>query len=172
MRLKKIIVIFLLIAVLLMPVSVFADISFPDPPSEVWSYWVVVEKNAGYYYLVCSYNPITMQSYGSNILLDGIGKVYPLDKKKGQWVMPQEITVGFYGLTAMHASNHDIAFDDGSGFFFLRDRGTLLFPEAMKADFGMILRTISAGLIPLLGCLTLVISFRKGWAFLRRQLTH
>lgn len=174
MGIKKLIAIFLLIAVLLMPVSVFAGMSFPDPPSDVWEYWVIVEqiRNPGYFDLVCSYNPIMMQSYGSGILLNGTFRVYSLDKVNGRWANAQEFTQPTYGLSAMHASNHDIAYDDGSGFFFLRDRGTLLFPEAMKADFGIILRTISAGLIPLVGLLILAISFRKGWVFLKHQLMH
>lgn len=173
MNFKKIIAIFLLIAVLLMPVSVFAETSFPDPPSDVWEYWVVIDKDGHRnYWLVCSYNPITMQSYGNKIIIDGIGKMYTLDKNKGEWVMPQDLTSSLIGIASMHKSNHDIAFDDGSGFFFRKTRNTLLFPATMKADFGMILRTISAGLIPLVGCLILGLSFRKGWAFLQNQLTH
>ena len=174
MKLKFIAILTMILLFVAMYVPVYADISFPDPPSDVWSYWVIVEqiRNPGYFDLVCSYNPIMMQSYGSGILLNGTFRVYSLDKNKGRWANPQEFTQTTYGISAMHASNHDIAYDDGSGFFFLRDRDSLLFPEAMKADFGMILRTISAGLIPLVGCLILVISFRKGWAFLQGQLRH
>jgi len=175
MRLKIITVATVLLLLLAMYVPVFADISFPDLPADVWEYWVIIDKDGkagGNYWLVCSHNPITMQSYGNKMFLGGIGKMYSLDKINGVWVMPQDLTAGFIGIFSMHKSNHDIAFDDGSGFFFLRDRDSLLFPEAMKADFGMILRTISAGLIPLLGCLILGISFRKGWEFLQGQLRH
>ena len=174
MRGKKIIAIFLLIAVLLMPVVVFAGISYPDPPDDVWNYWVIIDKDGkagGNYWLVGSRKPITMQSYGNKMFIDGIAQVYTLDKINGVWWRTSDITTGYIGISSMHKSNHDIAFDDGSGFFFRKIRDTLLFPATVTADFGMILRTISAGLIPLLGCLILGISFRKGWAFLRRQLT-
>ena len=172
MKLKFIAILTIIIILVVMCVPVFAGMSLPDPPTDVWSYWVVIEKNPGYYYLVCSYNPITMERYGSNILIDGIGKVYPLDKNKGQWVMPQDITIGFYGITAMHKSNHNVVYDDGSGFFFFRDRQSRLFQPTKNLDFGIILRNILAGLTPIVGLLILGISFRKGWAFLQGQLRH
>lgn len=48
----------------------------------------------------------------------------------------------------------------------------ILVAGMMGADSGMILRTISHGLILVSGCLILAISFRKAWAFLHSQLQH
>lgn len=171
MGIKKIIAIFLLIAVLLMPVAVFADIPIPDPPAGAYPYWVVIQ-NGRYIQLISAQEPIT-------VFFDGLGqpnlnyrnfKVY--DLSDNDWVFNFSSHVGGGVFDDLYASNHDIAYTDGSGFFFTPPKVSPLFLTAQETDFGMIWTIILDGLIPLAGLLILGISFRKGWAFLRNQLTH
>lgn len=177
MREKKLIAIFLLIAVLLMPVAVFADVPIPDPPSGAYSYWAVVLRPSGSVYLITCPNPIIaleQGSYGIQLTTEACHKTYNLID--GYWSYDKEgLGSTNWPIEHVYASNHDIAYSDGSGFFFTLPKVSELCQIVRQAEsqgaFGMIWRTISAGLIPLLGCLTLAISFRKGWAFLRRQLT-
>lgn len=168
---KRIIAFFVIIIMLLIPVSVFADTNIPDPPSEAWEYWVVVKNSQGYIYFVASHSPITVDTSGFKLNL-GSQQLYSL-LGDGTWNKTYEIeAAGVYYFSSMHKSNHDIAYDDGSGFFFLRPKVLRLIQAAKTADFGTILRTFLAGLIPLLGLLILGISLRKAFQFLRNQLMH
>lgn len=173
MRLKKIIAFFVLIAVILMPVAVFADTTIPDPPSDVWEYWVVVKDSQGYIHLYASHYPITVSTSGYTLFLNDGQQKYSLPYGGDTWDKKYEIAgQGSNGFYSMHKSNHDIAYDDGSGFFFLRPKVLRLFPTAKTTDFGTILRNFSAGLIPLVGLIVSVICLKKGWDFLRNQLMH
>ena len=171
MGIKKLIAIFLLIAVLLMPVAVFADVPIPDPPYGAYNYWVVVQVRNGTIYLLTSPNPITTPLNGSQMHLHGGFRVYYLTD--GHWSYDKEELAGAsYSINHIYASNHDIAYNDGSGFFFTLPKVSELFLTAQEADYGMIWKIILDGLIPLVGLLILGISFRKGWAFLQGQLRH
>ena len=170
MILKRIIAILIFIALFVMPVSVFADIPIPDPPYGAYNYWVVVHRTIGSIYLITSPNPMEAPTSGKQIHTHGGYRTYNLID--GYWSYDAE---GLSGLSVpinqVYASNHDIAYTDGSGFFFTLPKVSALYQAVQGADFGMIWKIILAGLIPLVGCLILGISFRKGWAFLRRQLT-
>jgi len=171
MRKKKIIAIFLLIAVLLMPVAVFADIPIPDPPYGAYNYWAVVEARWGAILLLTSLNPMEAPNAGTQILITGGYRVY--DLTDSYWNYYSEgLSSVTYNINHIYAASHDIAYTDGSGFFFTRPKVSALYQTAQKTDFGMVWTIILDGLIPLVGLLILGISFRKGWAFLRRQLTH
>jgi len=171
MNLKKIIVFFLLIAVLLMPVAVFADMPIPDPPPGAYPYWAVVLRTSGSIYLITSPNPLDAPTKGTQIYTHAGYKTYYL--ADGYWSYDMEgLSALSVPIESVYASNHDIAYTDGSGFFFTPPKVSALYLTAQKTDFGMIWTIILDGLIPLAGCLVLGISFRKGWAFLRRQLTH
>lgn len=174
MELKKFIAIFILIAVLLMPVAVFADVPIPDPPPGAFHYWVVVSLRNGNIRLFTSNNPITVPKKGTQLYAHNC-RMYILSDNSWnyEWESLSHVSSPF---EHMYAANHDIAYDDGSGFFFTPPKVSE-FCQAVrqvknKGTFGMILRTISAGLIPVLGCLILAISLRKGWAFLQGQLRH
>ena len=173
MKLKAIAIITAIILIVSY-VPVYADTVIPDPPSDAWEYWVIVtEKVTGNIYFWCSHNPITVRQDGSSYpMILYSEKYYRLDN--GNWVFIYESNSGqtIRNFDTMYASNHDIAYEDGSGFFFVRPKVSPL-SQGMKAtDFGTILRNFSVGLIPIIGCLILVISLRKGWEFLRTQLTH
>lgn len=174
MRGKKIIVFFVLIAVLLMPVAVFADVPMPDPPYGSLPYWVVADVY-GEICLYTSNNPITVDPEGYNKLVFCNYKKYKFINN--EWSYDKE-TLGQAqtGFEKIYASNHNIEYIDGSGFFFTPPKASTLYQIVRQAKtqgvFGMIWKIILAGLIPLVGLLILGISFRKGWAFLRRQLMH
>ena len=176
MRLKKGIAIFILIAVLLMPVAVFADVPMPDPPYGSLPYWVVADVY-GEIGLYTSNSPIRVDASGVyNKLLFYTLKKY--DFIDNQWVFDGNEWLGqvMTSFERIYASNHDIAYGNGSGFFFTLPKVSELCQIVRQAKsqgtFGMMWQIILAGLIPLVGLLILGISFRKGWAFLRRQLTH
>lgn len=167
----KIILILTVILLLVMNVPVFADTSIPDPPSDVWEYWVVVQDSQGYIHLVASHYPITVPTSGNKLNLDDGQQKYSLTYGGDTWNKQYELEEpGFFNFAIMHKSNHDIAYDDGSGFFFLRPKVLRLIQAAQTMDFGTILRNFSAGLIPLLGLLILGIALAKAWGFLRNQL--
>lgn len=178
MRIKKIIAIFLLIAVLLIPVSVFADVPIPETPPGAYSYWAVVLRTNGSVYLITSPNPITaldQGKYGIQVTTQASHKTYNLID--GYWSYDKEgLGSTNWPIEHVYASNHDIAYSDGSGFFFTPPKVSELSQIIRQAKnqgiFGMIWKIILDGLIPLVGLLILGISFRKGWAFLRNQLTH
>ena len=168
---KRIIAFFVLIALFIIPVSVFADIPIPDPPYGAYNYWAVVHRTTGSIYLVTSPNPMTAPPAGTQIYTHAGYKTYYLID--GHWSYDTE------GLSALsvpiehiYAANHDIAYTDGSGFFFTLPRVSVLYRVLEMMDSGTLLRTFSAGLIPLVGLIVLVFSFRKAWAFLQGLLRH
>lgn len=164
MKLKVISV--LIVILIVMSVPVYADVTFPAPPSDGMRYWVVYEMNG--IKLITSNSPVTVNTLGDRIYANDEFKWYKYEEN--QWVYFNQGPSMNTGMGTIHASNHDIAYNDGSGFFFLRPK--ILFQTMKTTDFGTILRNFSAGLIPVIGCLILVISLLKGWAFLRTQLTH
>lgn len=176
MKLKLIAILTVILLLVVMSVPVYAETPIPDPPAGAFSYWIVILRPNDSVYLVTSPNPITAWdkgNYGAQIFTHGSHKTYNLID--GNWSYDEEeLGSVSWPIKHVYASNHDIAYSDGSGFFFTPPKVSELYQAARQAknrgDFGMILRTISAGLIPVLGCLILVISFRKGWAFLQGQL--
>ena len=172
----KIILILTVIIILVMNVPVFADTSIPDPPYGAYDYWVVTDSY-GEIKLYTSPNPIRVKYNSSGNLVLYIYNLKKYILSGGYWSYDKEAYGALNaGFNTIYAANHDIEYKDGSGFFFTLPKVSELCQIARqmknKGTFGMILRTISAGLIPVLGCLILAISFRKAWVFLRTQLTH
>ena len=172
----KIILILTVIIILVMNVPVFADTSIPDPPYGAYDYWVVTDSY-GEITLYTSPNPIRVKYNSSGHLVLYIYNLKKYILSGGYWSYDTER----YGainssFNTIYAANHDIAYSDGSGFFFTLPKVSELCQVVRqmknKGTFGMILRTISAGLIPLVGLLILGISLRKGLEFLRIQLKH
>ena len=166
----KIVAIITVVILLVTYIPVYADTPIPDPPSDVWEYWVICD--GGYYYdfmCISSHNPITVSRNEKDIIFDTL-KYYLYENN--EWVLYiSDIDDGSVSFGTMYQANHDIAYYDGSGFFFLRPRVSLLYPTMERTDFGTILRTFSVGLIPIVGLIVLALSLRKAWAFLRGQLT-
>ena len=172
----KIVAILTVVILLISYVPVYADTPIPELPANGWEYWLVANvgtESGTYLYYVESHGPIVVQSENDHDLVFNTYRWYRyIDNewkivKQGQGTMIMNLE-----YIEIYAANHDIAYADGSGFFFLSPKVPPLYQEMKKMDFGTILRTFSVGLIPIIGCLILVISLRKGWEFLRTQLTH
>ena len=174
----KIKIILLIIAILMiaMCVPVYAETSIPDPPYGAYDYWVVIDSY-GEIRLYTSPNPIDVEYNSEGRLVLYIYNLKRYTLSGGYWSYDTERYGAIHSsFNTIYAANHDIAYSDGSGFFFTLPKVSE-FCQAVrqmksKGTFGMILRTISAGLIPVLGCLILAISFRKAWVFLQGQLRH
>ena len=117
----KIKIISLIIAILIMAmyVPVYAETPIPDPPYGSYDYWVVAQRN-GEVYLITSNRPITVEysEYSGYPYFQLYGyKRYILINK--QWSYDREV-LGSVEIRCdeIFASNHDIAYSDGSGFFF------------------------------------------------------
>ena len=165
---KKAIVLFLVVFVLLSVVTVPAYAEyfphFPDIPDDAYSYWVIVDRE-GSSRLYSSESPFQVEKSTGELVTTGSARCYIL--QNGEWDFTANVNSGWSTPFArMYVSNHDVPYDDGSGFFF-----SVLLRTMTLTDFWAILRNFSAGLIPVIGCLILVISLRKGWEFLRSQLT-
>lgn len=162
----RIISVIVVILILVMSVPVYADTPIPDPPSNEWEYWVIYDKPNYGLFCIFSETPITVTMDGTSITLRDFTRYYYEDN---QWKF-DGVYRGTPTFGTIYQSSHDIAYEDGSGFFFLRPKISLLYPTMKTMDFGTILRTFSVGLIPLLGLMILVISLLKAWEFLRTQL--
>ena len=173
MKIKIITVATVILLLVVMSVPVYAETTLPAPPTDACEYWVYAIDNDGpVIYLITGHNPITVRDEnGKEIVTGEGGKSYYYGNNK--WVFHVEVCDSIYnGSFAIVAANHDIEYEDGSGFFFECPKVSPLIQTMEGTDFGAILRTFSVGLIPIIGCLVLVISLRKGWEFLRTQLTH
>ena len=176
MKLKVISIITVILLMVAMSVPVYADTPIPPLPTDRWEYWVIV--NCGsvenpVIYCLSSHNEITVSSTNENTMIFNTYRWFKYVNNEWQITIEGSGTKNLYeDFIIIYASNHDIAYDDGSGFFFLSPKVHILYQMMKTTDFGTILRNFSAGLIPIIGCLILVISLRKGWEFLRTQLTH
>ena len=168
----KIVAILTVVIVLISCVPVYAETTLPAPPNDAYQYWVYMQDSVDVIYFITGHNPITVRDEnGKEIVTGGGGKCYYYENNK--WVFYVEVNNLIYNTGfVIVAANHDIAYEDGSGFFFECPKVSQLIQTMTVTDFGTILRTFSVGLIPIIGCLILVISLRKGWEFLRTQLTH
>lgn len=174
MKIKIITVVTVILLLVIMSVTVYAETPIPDPPYGSYQYWVVADSY-GATMLYTSPNPIRVDTSENHFGLHlYICKNYKLIN--GQWSYEKEFsTQVIAGFNTIYAANHDIAYRDGSGFFFtlpkVSELSQIVRQMKNKGTFGTVLRNFSAGLIPLVGCLILVISLRKGWGFLRTQLS-
>ena len=164
----KLVAILTAIILIVSYVPVYAETTLPAPPDDAYEYWVYAIGGQVIYFIT-GHNPITVRDEdGKEIVTGEGGKCYYYENNK--WVFQKEVYNVIYGDFVIVAANHDIAYEDGSGFFFVCPKVSPLIQTMEETDFGTILRTFSAGLIPIVGCLVLVLSLRKAWAFLRVQL--
>ena len=176
MKIKVIAIITVILLFVAMTVPVYADTTIPSPPDGVREYWVIANlgsiENPKIYYL-SSDNYIRVISPSDHTMRFNTYSWYKyVDNEWQYWKGGSGTMLLENDFLLIYASNHDIAYEDGSGFFFECPKVSPLIQTMRTVDFGTILRTFSAGLIPIIGCLILVISLRKGWAFLRTQLKH
>ena len=178
---KKVIIFLLVLMIVFIPVISLAEVL---PPNDGMSYYFQWYGNDDIPNLVSSNKPITIKVYGDSRELlntyqeDLLYRQYKyIDGNwKDQWGQIMTIKVGSVGHRIwqtfnVNSSNYDIP-NYAGGYFFIYPKVSQLKKATQGADFGMILRTISHGLILVSGCLILAICFRKAWAFLHNLLQH
>lgn len=177
---KKLLILTMILFVFMSVASFAADTQIPPLPSGLCRYYMIQDVYGARFRLLTSETPFVYDQSRGQIVNHTDGQVYEYecDIINGEteftcvfdWVsnfatsLPENVI----------ASNHDIYYgtreEIGTQVFFSAPSPIRAAMEIM--DFGMILRIFSAGLIPLVGLIVLVISFRKGWDFLRNQLMH
>ena len=118
----KIILILTVILLLVMSVPVYADTIIPNPPSDVWEYWVIYDYGIKMR-LLTSNSPITVSVSEDSIRATEGFKIYYYEGN--QWIFSGEGHTTVTSMETIYSSNHDIAYDDGSGFFFLQNSPTM-----------------------------------------------
>ena len=176
MKVKILAIITVILLLVVMSVPVYADTTIPPLPSDRLEYWVIANRGTvenPVFYCISSNNEITVDRTSGNTFILNTYRLHKYDDNEWQITIEGSDTKRVHDdFTIIHASNHDIAYDDGSGFFFLSPKVHILYQMMKTTDYGTILRTFSVGLIPLIGCLILGISLVKAWGFLRTQLKH
>ena len=165
----KITAILIVVMLLVSYMPVYAEADLPYIPEGAQQYWVYV-MNGPAIMFITGPRPITVRDENGKTIVTGEGgKCY--DYYNNKWNHYCDVTDSIYFANSeIVASNHDIAYEDGSGFFFLCPKVSPLVQTMEVTDFGTILKNFSAGLIPIVGLIVLLIAFRKAWAFLRSQL--
>jgi len=169
-KVKVVAIITLIMLLMVMSVPVYAETTLPAPPSDAYQYWVYMKTNAGEIHFITAKSPITViNESGTNVKIRN-GKTYCY--VNNNWVFSADVGNGNASRSdwVMVAANHDIAYEDGTGFFFECPKVNPLVQTMEATDFGAILKNFSVGLIPIVGLIVSFIAFRKAWAFLRNQL--
>lgn len=170
----KILAIIISILILALNVPVYANTEtpeIPELPSNVFEYWVIVNASTDPESLTifCSHNPIKVEKDDENNTFLRAATYKTYTKWNNGWLESSVKTNARMHFRVMYYANHDIAYYDGSGFFF-RLPNPRLYQMTRRMDFGTVLKNFSVGLIPILGLIVLFIAFRKAWAFLLSQL--
>lgn len=178
---KKIYILLLVIILLLVPTMVYADSEIPLP-DDGYQYYVVYSIS-GNIFMVKTKLPAIVIKEGSSyydyadIMTSPDGTLtrrYKLENNS--WKYQSNFQVQSVPFSEILASNYNIVYrEDHPKFgqvFFSPPKVSHLVNGVKKADSGMILKTISHGLILVSGCLISAICFRKAWAFLHNQLQH
>ena len=171
MRIKKIIVLFIIIAVLLIPFSCFA--MTPDEFFNTYDYeykYMIKYDDGTINHISCE-NPVNFNlsiynaqgkklKSGNSLVINYSGTCYLLLGNGTLYTDTDGIIHIVYDPENKIGINYaDIYRRSGNSFFL---------PIDLKhSPF----RQILAGLIPILGLIVLALSLRKAWAFLRGQLT-
>jgi len=183
---RRIIAFIILIAMFIVPISAFADTYGLGNFVNEYRHYMVAKlsgNNNGGYQVFCTNvdDPseiIKITNDGKYIKVTAKGKVvrYYTEDYGVTWSSGTQINETTWGMPTGESkkimeSTFTVYQYDGRVFFSPIGRLILALVETMKGvDSGMLLRTISAGLIPLVGLVVLVICFNKGWDFLHSRL--
>lgn len=185
---KRIIAFFVLIAIFIIPFSVFADTyGLGSFINEYRHYMVAKWDDHGGYQVFCTNaeNPSELirmryEEGGKNdIEVTGKGVVrYYTDDYGVTWSSGTQIGPTYWPIEAgisqpILESTFNVLRPSGTVFFYQTVPPIMILVETMKGvDSGMILKIILAGLIPLGGLIVSAICLKKGWDFLHSQLMH
>ena len=178
---KKIYILILVIILLFVPTMVYADSDIPLP-NDGYQYYVVYSSGSNIF-MVKTKLPAIVIKVGNeyydyaDIMTSPDGTLTRRYKLvNNSWTYQNNIGVNSVPFSEIHASNYNIVYrEDHPKFgqvFFSPPKVSHLVNGVKKADSGMILKTISHGLILVSGCLISAICFRKGWGFLHNLLQH
>lgn len=171
MRLKKIIVLFTIIVMLLIPFSCYAMTHDEFFNTYDYEYKYMIKYSNGHTnYISCEY-PVsfsmsiynqdgdTMKS-GNSLVMSYSGTMYRLRNNGSVGVFTDNT------LCVLEDPENSIGFSYAD--VYRRSGDSFFLPNDLKLSP---FRQILVGLIPILGLIVLVLSFRKAWVFLRGQLT-
>jgi len=124
----RVIILILVVMILIISVPALANEEIPEPSTnETYSYWVIIRNLDDVIYLIRTREPVTVTTDGRKIIIKE-GPSYPYGYYRyiiedGQWKYDGGITNPNYfplekTFNEILNSNHDIAYEDGSGFFF------------------------------------------------------
>lgn len=174
---KKLLILTMILFVFMSVASFAADTQIPPLPDYLCRYYVIYNVYGARFVLATSESPFVYKQNENNIVNYGNDYVYMYELWAGEsdWTLISGSSNYASSLPeCLVASNHHIYYgtreEMGTQVFFSAPSPIRTAMEIM--DFGMILRTFSAGLIPLVGLIVLAVSLRKGWDFLRNQLMH
>ena len=137
----KIVSLLLVLMILVMQIPVSAVTLLPDPNdyvgnAETWKYWIVI-KNGDNIRLVFSYFPISVTMSETQIKFVNY-KYYDYDYENNQYIWKYSNTNGITAYEQFEVilqSNHDIAYEDGSGFFFRAEESDPTLPDDDENGF-------------------------------------
>lgn len=170
MRIKKIIVLFIIIAVLLIPFSCYAMTHEEFFNTYDYEYKYMIKYSNGHTNYISCENPVTfsMSIYnkdgeklksGNSLVMSYSGTIYQLRNNGSVNVFTKE------NLYIMEDKDNLIGFRYADVYRRVGD--SFFLPNTLKLSP---FRQILAGLIPILGLIVLGLSLRKAWTFLRGQL--
>ena len=97
--------------------------TLPNPPfDETVDYWVMYHGRDNNIYLVWAHSPVTVETNEEYLIIEGgnpniANIIYKL--VDNQWIEDRRNTSGWrFGFYKVYKANHDLAYVDGSGFFF------------------------------------------------------
>ena len=177
---KLLLIIIVLSIILNMSFATFAvENEDYDIPNDGYYYWIIYKTKSEKTYLHKSISTFDVSIYSSSDKRYNIYNAYVrYELSSGNWVLEYDGSShtgrSSGGFNKILASNHNIYIKDSdpAEVFFSVPTVSPLMESMMKADSGMILKTISHGLILVSGCLISAICFRKAWGFLRNQFQH
>ena len=181
--LKKILFFIIVLLIAIMPVLSFAynlpivGVNGIEP----YGHYVIIRYNDFSYGAVLIRSDITDISTSADLcysatkglMIGSRGHIFATSTNGVSWVKhsySNNYAIPGFGNYEIIDSSFDVKYGNGTVFFSKPVRH--LVEGMMEADSGMILRTISHGLILVSGCLISAICFRKAWGFLHNQLQH
>lgn len=189
---KKILIFLFVFIVMLMPVLTYADDTYVLPDLSDYMHYVVTiseQYDISGKYLGKKYYLFATKDEGmlSVIIAEETGnpnnpyyfprktrecKIYKSSSTDGINWSDFEVAYGATQTNRIIQSTYNVYDKKGTLFFSPPQPPIPVLVETMGAvDSGTLLRNISAGLIPLIGLIVSAICLKKGWGFLRRQLT-
>ena len=126
----KIVSILLIVMILILQIPALANTIIPEIPDGIYDYWLIHKRPEGNIYLISSPNPITVTTDGERIVTLGHTSH---ELVNGEWVYKTTSGIDegkkYREFEVIITSNHDIEYEDGSGFFFRPEESDPTIPD-------------------------------------------